>query len=40
MDCQILTADNQTQLSLVFTASPTGTESHEKMGLLSVFGSP
>jgi transcriptional regulator with XRE-family HTH domain len=38
LDCQILTADNQAQLLLVFTASP-GTEGYEKLRLLSVIGS-
>jgi transcriptional regulator with XRE-family HTH domain len=35
LDCQVLVADNQAQLLLVFTASP-GTEGYEKLGLLSV----
>jgi transcriptional regulator with XRE-family HTH domain len=38
LDCHKLTADNQAQMLLVFTASP-GTEGYEKLRLLSAIGS-
>ena len=37
LDCQILTAENQTELLVVFTAKP-GTEDAEKLALLRVIG--
>ena len=37
LDCQILTAENQTELLVVFTAAP-GTEDAEKLALLRVIG--
>lgn len=37
LDCQILTAENQTELLVVFTATP-GTEDAEKLALLGVIG--
>jgi transcriptional regulator with XRE-family HTH domain len=38
LDCQVLTAENQTERLVVFTAAP-GSESAEKLELLSVVGS-
>ena len=38
LDCQILTAENQTEKLVVFTASP-GTEDAERLALLAVIGS-
>ena len=37
LDCQILTAENQTELLVVFTATP-GSEDAEKLALLGVIG--
>jgi transcriptional regulator with XRE-family HTH domain len=37
LDCQILTAENQTERLVVFTASP-GTEDAERLAMLSVIG--
>jgi len=37
LDCQILTAENQTELLVVFTAAP-GTEDAKKLALLGVIG--
>ena len=37
LDCQVLTAENQTERLVVFTAAP-GSESAEKLQLLSVIG--
>jgi transcriptional regulator with XRE-family HTH domain len=37
LDCQILTAENQTEKLVVFTATP-GTEDAERLALLSVIG--
>ena len=37
LDCQILTAENQTELLVVFTAAP-GTQDAEKLALLGVIG--
>lgn len=37
LDCQVLTAENQTERLVVFTAAP-GTESAERLQLLSVVG--
>jgi transcriptional regulator with XRE-family HTH domain len=37
LDCQVLTAENQTERLIVFTAAP-GSESAEKLELLSVVG--
>ena len=38
LDCQILTAENDAQQLVVFTASP-GSESADRLELLSVLGS-
>ena len=37
LDCQILTAENQTELLVVFTATP-GTEDADRLALLAVIG--
>ena len=37
LDCQILTAENQTERLVVFTATP-GTEDAERLKLLAVIG--
>ncbi len=37
LDCQVLTAENQTERLVVFTAAP-GSEDAERMQLLSVVG--
>jgi hypothetical protein len=37
LDCQILTADNQLQYLVIFTATP-GSEDAERLAFLSVIG--